>query len=36
MEELIAIKKLDASEYGDILARANRTVHLAKRQSHQN
>ena len=35
MEELVAIKKLDAFEYGDILARANRTVHLAQRQSHQ-
>lgn len=35
MEGPVAIKKLDALEYGDILARANRTVHLARRQSHQ-
>jgi len=35
MEALVAIKKLDALEYGDILAPANRKYHLAKRQSHQ-
>jgi hypothetical protein len=35
MEEFVAIKKLDAFEYEDILARANRREHLAERQSHQ-